>query len=39
MSKDPRLTDNLEKAMEIAEKTAGERGSTFIGSEHMLYGF
>ena len=27
------------KAMEIAEKTAGERGSTFIGSEHMLYGF
>ena len=39
MSKDPRLTDNLQKAIEIADQVSGEMGSKYIGSEHMLYGF
>ncbi|MBE5752701.1 MAG: ATP-dependent Clp protease ATP-binding subunit [Clostridiales bacterium] len=39
MAKDLRMTDNLEKAMEIAQRVSGENGAHYVGSEHMLYGF
>ena len=32
-------TENFRKALEIANRTAAELGTTFVGSEHFIYAF
>ena len=34
-----RSTENFRKALEIANRTAAELGTTFVGSEHFIYAF
>ncbi len=34
-----KLSENLKEALEIANKTTLARGATYVGSEHILYGF
>ncbi len=34
-----RATENFRRALEIANKTAAELGTSFVGSEHFIYAF
>ncbi len=34
-----KLSKNLKRALEIANKTTWARGATYVGSEHIVYGF
>ena len=34
-----KASDNLREALHVANETAAERGSAYVGSEHFIYAF
>ncbi|MBQ8375333.1 MAG: ATP-dependent Clp protease ATP-binding subunit [Clostridia bacterium] len=39
MAKYPNLSENLNAALEIANRITAEKGAVYVGSEHIVYGF
>ena len=39
MANYPNLSNNLNEALEIANRITLEKGAVYVGSEHLVYGF